>query len=315
MRSLASALLLCLVSGAPLAEGTDTSASPSTIVVHGRVVDELGAPIAGASVAISTERSHQHAATTNGAGEFTAVVPESVPVRLAAQHPDYGLQHTDMSWQGWSRYDVIPPTPIVLTLRRGVVLRGRLLDVDGHARAHERLLLIVAYIGSGPRPIEASTDAAGDFVFERAVLNDFELVVQSVDQWHPEMRQVAGDFLRIPLQRDEWLAHARADEPITVRLEPFTLIRVTVHVTDASGAVVARTDVGLWIRGGVREYVGTMPRTDAHGVCRTLMERSVPYELWVVRNQGARTAPWTQGVSANWQGSVVAATDLTIAIP
>jgi len=299
---------LCVCCSAP------SAAQSHAVTVRGRVVDESGAPIAGASVEISSETSHGTALVTDANGAFVVTVPASRAVRLAASHPDYGLQYTDMFWNAWSRYDVPAPS-VLLTLRRGVVLRGQLVDARGSPRANERLLLVFDYEGSGPFPLETTTDGAGEFAFPRAVLNGFELVAQSLSHWHPETQLQPGAYLRVVARHDEWLARARLDQPVIVTVEPFTLLPVTLVATTSAGVRLAGADVDLWVRHGPIEYVGTMPHTDASGRCATLMEPGVVYELWIDRNHGARIAPWTQSIAPRWQGSVDAATTLTLAIP
>jgi protocatechuate 3,4-dioxygenase beta subunit len=291
--------------------------SPRNVVVRGRVVDDLGAPIAGASITVSTELSHRDGPVTDANGEFSVTVPETPAVRLVASHPDFGLQYTDMTSSDWSRYDVPPPPPheLELTLHRGLVLRGRVVDASGAPMAHETLLLVYDYEGSGPHPLETTTDADGGFSFPRAVLRGFELVVRSLDHWQPQIGDVPGDYLRVVPQRDEWLAHARLDEPVTVTVVPFTLVPVTVAVVGDRGQPLANADVDLWVRSGPDEYVGTMPHTDAEGRCRTLMETGVAYDLWVAPNRGARTAPWTESIAPRWHGAIEVATTLRVAIP
>ncbi len=285
------------------------------IAVRGRVVDEAGAPIAGATISVSSETDHYADLTSAADGTFVAIVRPTSALRLAAAHPSYGTQWADMDWRGWSRYDAIPPDPVQLTLRAGVVLRGRLLDIDGSPRAHETLLLVPAYVGSGPPTITATTDANGEFVFPRAVLNRFELVVRSLAHWHPETQQRAGDYLEIAQQTADWLARARADQPIEIRITPLTLVTVHFTVTRASGSPVARTAVDLWLRTAPTEYVGTVPRTDAQGGCSALIEPHVAYEIWVSEDHGTRTPPWTEGIAPTWRGSVDGTTTLPLTLP
>ena len=328
---------LCACSGSPEARpSASASASPSasatptrspplddvppllvvprgSVGVRGRVVDEAGAPIAGAAVSVSTEASHDYPdVLTDANGAFTTVVRATPALRLAASHPDYGLQWTDMEWRAWSRYDAISPEPVQLTLRRGVVLRGRLVDHTAQPRAAETLLLIPSYIGSGPHTLDATTDADGQFVFPRAVLNQFELIPRSLDEWHPETRQRAGEFLRIAQHPVEWAARAEAFESIEVATAPLTLVTVTFAITSATGAPLPHTDIDLWLRSGPTDYVGTVPRTDTQGRCRALMEPGIAYEVWASRDHAAREAPWSQSIPSGWHGSVEAPSLLTL---
>jgi hypothetical protein len=176
------------------------------------------------------------------------------------------------------------------------------------------VLLVPAYVGSGPPTLTATTDANGELAFPRAVLNRFELVVHSLDHWHPETRQRPGDYLAIAQQPTDWLAQARADQPIAIRITSLRLVRVRLAVTRASGAPAARTAVDLWLRTSPTEYVGTAPRTDAQGRCSVLMEPHVPYEIWVSEDHGTRTAPWSEGVAPTWSGMIDGATTLPLAL-
>lgn len=286
---------------------------PRTLVVH--VVDEVGTPVVGAELSASTETRRRVAGATDANGELVVSVPSGVAVRLAASHPDYGLQHTDMNWTAWSRYDVVTTQSLTLTLRRGIVVHGRLLDASGQARAHERLLLIYAYRGSGPHPLEATTDATGAFAFPRAVLDELEIVPTSLEEWHPETGTNAGTHARVAPAASAWLAQARAGQSITLTVEPYELLAATLEIRDAAGATLPRRAIELWLRGGPSQYVGTAPRTDARGRCVVLMERGVPYELWAMRERPSRAAPWTQGIASQWHGSVDAPADLTITLP
>lgn len=302
--------LLCLLffAGSALAQG-------GRVTVQGRVLDESGAPIAGATVHVSSETHHYADLTTDADGRFTATVRPTPALRLAAEHPSYGEQWTDMRWSGWSRYDAIPPDPVELVLRRGVVLAGRLLDVDGSPRGHETLLLIPAYVGSGPRPLTVRTGADGSFSFPRAVLTDFEIVPRSLDHWHPETGHRPGDFVRVATDTSAWLAHARAGEPVELRLQAHTLVTVTFAVTHADGARAARQSVYLWLRTSPTTWLGTQRRTDAQGRCTALVEPRVPYEVWVSADTSPHTPPWSDGVTPGWRGTVEAATTVPIVVP
>lgn len=122
--------------------------------------------------------------------------------------------------------------------------------------------------------------------------------MRSLDHWHPETRQRAGDYLEIAQQSADWLARARADQPIEIRVVPRTLVTARFTVTRASGSPVASTSVHLWLRSAPTEYVVSVPRTDAQGRCSALMEPHVPYEIWVSEGDSARMPPWSEGITS-----------------
>jgi len=193
------------------------------VMVVGEVTDESGGPIAGARVEFSSESPGRLSTLTDDLGHFEAAVPPGPILRIAASHADYGQQWTDYEWHSWSQYDEMPSSPVHLMLRRGAVLRGRLVDQQGAPRANLRLLMIPAYVGSGPATLDVRTDAEGRFAFERAVLNHFELVPLSLDEWPPQASRRPGAHVRIVDERDAWLARAAAGEPVELRLESYTV--------------------------------------------------------------------------------------------
>jgi len=162
------------------------------------------------------------------------------------------------------------------------------------------VLLIPAYRGSGPATLEARTDSAGRFAFERAVLNHFELVPRSLDEWLPDHYGTPGAHLRIVADRDTVLARSSAGEPVELRLESYTLLAVVVSLTDGAGAALRDRDVNIWRRSAPDQFWGGLLRTDGEGRVRVLMERGVTYELWAIVFEPDQQleAPWTQGIAA-----------------
>jgi hypothetical protein len=283
--------------------------------VVGEVTDEAGAPIAGALVELSSEQSEPTSVRTDEGGRFEVLIAPAPSLRIAASHPDFGLQATDYQWRGWSQYDRLPTGPVHLVLRRGVVLTGVLRDEAGQPWAHQTLLLVPAYIGSGPWTHSTTTDAAGRFELPRAVLDQFELVPRSLDDWHP---RDPGEHVRITGASAEWLARARLGQPIELTVTRFTLIPLTVQLTDATGALARDRSVQLWLRNrrAPEDYRGSLPRSDAQGRVVEVVERGVEHELWVSEpDQRGLVAPWTASAPPLWQGALEGATTIALSIP
>ncbi|HBQ13208.1 MAG TPA: hypothetical protein DEF51_19390, partial [Myxococcales bacterium] len=204
----------------------------------------------------------------------------------------------------------IPDHPIRLVLRRGVVLRGRLLGPDGRPAARTRLLMVPAYVGSGPSTLQVRTDDDGRFAFERAALDHFELVPEALRNWNARY-EGPGAYLRIPHDTARWVEAARAGRDVTLQIEPYALVPLFVRTTDADGRPLGRREMALWLRsserrGGGDDVLGTTRRTDAEGRLRVLLEAGRAYEVYVrLREEGAPlTAPWTQGGAASWTGTI-----------
>jgi len=206
--------------------------------------------------------------------------------------------------------------PVTLTLRRGVVLTGRLL-AHGAPRANERVLLIPAYVGSGPATREATTDRGGAFAFPRLVLAEFELVSGSLDNWHPGASTKSGTFDRIVAPSANILLHeAKAGRPVDLRVESYVLLPIPLEIVDAKGAAMASEEVDVWTRGGADAFRGTVLTTDASGRAHVAMELGAPYELWATRHpRGASIeAPWDHGAAPVWKGTPTQTTTLRLRI-
>lgn len=275
-------------------------------VVTGRVVDEAGDPIAGATIQTTSNGGARSETTADARGWFSVAVPPGPHVYLAAAHPDYGLQWTDYQWNGWRHHDAIPDAAITLTLRRGHVLRGRLVDSAGDPVANRTLLMIPGYIGSGPATLEARTDARGEFAFERCQLTSYELVPDGLRNWGPTE---AGTFARIASPDAEaWADAAAHGRRVELVREQFVRVPVAVDVS----ALRARR-VQVWRRWGEHSMRGNAERV-RDGRISISMERGVEHRLWVRRHADGDPlrAPFPEH-EADWTGTPTGPTQITIA--
>jgi hypothetical protein len=170
------------------------------------------------------------------------------------------------------------------------------LGVDGRPLANEQLLLVYASVGSGPRPEETRTDAEGRFTFDRMLLRSFELVPESLRNWHAVE---PGRYRRVADPDPEgWVSAARSERAIEIALEAFERVPVTVEVPPELA------QVEVWTRWGPDQYEGSAPSARA-GRVQLTMERGVAHELWVApfREGQALTAPWSSGVAPDWSGT------------
>lgn len=261
-------------------------------VIVGQVHDESGAPIGGAVVRAMDEEGHEARAIADASGRFELVVRPTPYVRVTAEHPDFGLQWTDYEWDGWSVGGPIPDHPIELVLRRGVELHGRVVLPDGSPFADRDLILVPAYVGSGPPTREAHSDARGELRFERMVLRSFELVPTSLRNWHPDD---AGEYVRVSSPDPAaWSRAASTGQPLSLVLERFELVRVEIEVGAGS--------VQVWTRWGPELYRGSAP-TVSRGRVEISMERGRPHELWVApfREGESLTPPFAR--APDWTGT------------
>ena len=233
------------VTMSPIAAGGERQTSAPAreqATVTGYVTDEAGQPVPGATVrvlsSLQAARRDEVSVSTTATGAFSATFPASPRVLVDATHPDYGLQFTggaspfgaeEVRWTAFSYAGPVPATPITLQLRRGVVLRGRVVGPSGQPFAGEPLFVVPSYIGSGPLKLETVTDLDGEFEFPRMVLKRFELVPHSLDYFAPGR---AGTYLRVTTQTPEiWAAEAAAGRSVEVLLQSYTRVDVTLDVS------------------------------------------------------------------------------------
>lgn len=260
----------------------------ATIV--GSVVDEEGHPVAGAVLRASDESERDVRASTDERGHFELPFAATPYVFVRAGHDAFGDQSTDREWNGWIWSGPIPDAPITLTLRRGVVLSGVVTRPEGAPFASADLLLVPAYVGSGPRTITTHTDAMGHFAFDRMVLGQFDLVPEGLAHWHPTE---PGRYLRAraPSPAD-WVRAATEGRAVALALEGVELVPVSIEV--------GHRPVQVWTRWGEDLYAGSAPRI-VGGRVRITMERGRAHELWVEPYAGSLEAPFDR--AADWTGT------------
>jgi hypothetical protein len=278
--------------------------------VSGYVQDEAGRGVSGAAVRAMTMPAEDIVTTLSARdGAFTLEVPPTPQVSLSASHPDFGAQWTSgrivgrPSWDGYGYGGAVPDRPVTLVLRRGVILRGRVLHRDGQPFANEEMRIVPGYIGSGPSWSRATTDRDGRFAFERMVLSSFELVAR--DHWHPNK---PGRYFRITQDPEAWVATAAAGGSIEVRLEPYVLLPVTLDVS-------AFRSPSVQVHGQSKDMSwGTALEVDSMGRVPISMEQGLEQELWVVPGTGiGMSPPRYSGVRPHWKGVPTTAMTLTIA--
>jgi hypothetical protein len=286
-----------------LALGLGLSA-PAQVTVTGRVTDESGSPVSGAEVRVLAPSAKVDSkVVTDAGGLFSASIPPVAVVSISASHSDFGLQFTSgadirvPAWTGFRYAGAVPTGAIDLRLRRGVVLRGRVVDPSGRPFAGDSMFYVPRHNGSGPPRHQAETDQDGRFEFERMVLNDkFELVPHGLDFWHP---RVEGSYFRVVQAPESWLAAAASGRPIDLQLQAYRLVTLTLDVS-----AMRVPNVQVWTRSGSEASGGAALEVE-NGRVRIAMEQGVAYQLWVVPGTGRNmVAPWTRGINAQWAGTV-----------
>ncbi len=166
--------------------------------VTGRLADGDGVAIDGATVLLDvrTETAgranyvFQATTDTSGAFEVTGVPPGAL-VRLSAR----GAGWLPRSWRSLGRsVRAGEATHLELTLYRGSVLRGRVLDNEGAVVVGAR---VGAYGGSAHNRLHALTDADGSYTLLGLTPGDYELYVRARGYYDPEgptIRAGGGSF-------------------------------------------------------------------------------------------------------------------------
>jgi protocatechuate 3,4-dioxygenase beta subunit len=214
-------------------------------MLAGRVVDEDGRPVAGAGVSLlSSSESPIDAAVrlrsgvasrlrTRPDGSFTATrLPPGENQRLSVQHPEFerGTVGGISLVAGGTR------SGVVVTIRRGVVLTGRVSDPDGNPIAGAEV--------SAGRSFAVRSSSGGSLTRVRAEMMEAPRTARSGDDGAFELRGLApGDVavvVRAPGRATETvdpvhLVRGARPDPVEIVLGPGATI---------SGRIVRRTGEG-----------------------------------------------------------------------
>lgn len=221
----------------PGATGTSTA---ETTILEGRVVDEGGRPIAGASVTllrvgvglIAIREPLGTVARTNGAGRYAFEgVPSSTPLAVEASAPGQAATRSG---------DLVarPSTPLVvpdLVLSAGVRVSGRVRSAaDGSPVPAARVAarLVRGGVPADPlgQPIEVRTDAQGDYRLDGLTPETYRFDVS------------ARDFVDTTIDRSFLAARARKEATFDLTLEP-SAGSLLGSARDDSGAPLASVSI------------------------------------------------------------------------
>ncbi|MFN9785787.1 MAG: carboxypeptidase-like regulatory domain-containing protein [Planctomycetia bacterium] len=187
-------------------ESKPAAATPkksSELVLLGRVVDESGAPVAGAEVKAAAAQGGPEfgldeidadmfggwivvdSATSGADGRF------ELPLRRKANTVQFAARKAGFAPLE-QRFDVQPGRHEVgdVRLARGAVVAGRVVNSSGRgvagAAVHRKRVGgdMMAQFNPFPGPVVATTDAAGAFVVDQLAIGDYKLVVKHAE--HPD---------------------------------------------------------------------------------------------------------------------------------
>lgn len=199
----------------------------STAQLEGRVVDDAGRPIGGATVTLSRIASGLLSvpvplgarAKTNGSGRFQFVgVPPRTPLAIEASATGFAPARTD----GITANAGATTTAPDVVLSTGVSVRGRVRSAaDGRAVPAAR---VVARLIRGGVPVdplaagvEATADAQGDYALEGLAAETYRFTV------------TAAEFVDTSVDRSFFAARLRKDAKFDLTLQP------------SAGALIGRT--------------------------------------------------------------------------
>lgn len=191
----------------------------SAVTASGRVLDEKGKPVAGAKVQVSLANDPKPAkgdsrvrytlsstATTDAEGRWTiGKVPDhpSVELSLLVTHPDFVTNNQWNPKEAGVTTKMFRDGTAMLTLKSGVIVRGRVTDPDG-----KPIKDAVVIFGDDPYNSQThckfATDAEGRYRLPALPAGKMSLTVLALG-WTPQMRQVelkpeqpAQDFQMTP---------------------------------------------------------------------------------------------------------------------
>lgn len=225
------------------------------VPLEGRVVDEDGAPVAGARVSVSGARPDGEALTgADGAYLFPRVLPGRQ--RLEVRHADFGLAVEMVQMAG-------PRTRLDVRMSRPTIVQGRILGRDGSLVAEPSLSV-------DDEPVEV--DAEGRFRFSLSP-GEHEIRAEAPDR-APDERRVtaAGD----PIDLDLELGRPGAIVGRIADLAERQFVSLGLQDSSRESSAEARTDeLGRFELTGVAAGGWTLVATDDFG--RTI-ERRVQVE-------------------------------------
>jgi len=246
---------------------------PTPKPIGGRIEDEDGAPIEGATVYVlaSRDRRRLHPAIrdypcqTDAQGRWSCPVtpPDLWDISIRLEHPDYISDATyggtvrDVS-TGW-----LQASPHVAVMRKGTTVSGKVTGPDGKPVFNAAVLQGRSRFGT--HYPETETDKDGNFAFTNCAEGKMVLTVLAKDL-APELIEidVVEDFVEPgPLSVVE-LANCCSDVDVELTLGK----TLTIKVVDPDGNPVpnARIQVVTW-RGNRSLGDAELPsRTDKHGV-------------------------------------------------
>jgi hypothetical protein len=264
--------------------------------LRGVVVDALGLPVAGATVTM--EQGRVVTAKTDADGHFQFTANAGKFLLHGAEHPDFGKDCSDIQQDNR------------ILLRRGIHIRGRLIDPDGNPFSNKQLELVLdsyrhhpeetVHVTNGPWLLTAKTDAEGHFDFGRVCRDNFTFNLN-----YSRLANLPLDYVgsyRQVVHDGDWFEEVLEGHEIIVGTRNTVSEPVTGALVDGVGKSIAdtayRIDIERISEGEVVDSLGTDGKTDPSGKFRLGLWRGETYRL--------RFAT-PDGLSAEWEGRIDAA--------
>jgi uncharacterized GH25 family protein len=248
----------------------------------GRMIDEAGAPVAGANVALVFPQRLAGARVavderplttdTNGSWQCDFVPKDAAYVRVEVTHPDFDSQDNDVS------IDDLATGKAQFRMVSVIRVRGRVLDDAGKpVPAAEVVLGREREIWPGSSTLETTTDAEGRFEFQRV---HFQKRLLGVKAEGSAPALLVAEVKRDLPQIDVRLTRG---EPLRVRVvdnagKPISRVQVNVDEWPSSMQAPRAGVVGRW------SYPGWEWETDAEG--RFVWSNAPPDAISFTFNKG-----------------------------
>ena len=191
--------------------------------IGGKVVDEQGTPVAGAAVyvnALRYDRSRQRVSTQVYDDKFTTdangqwrcgIIPkDATQVALRLEHPDYASDAI-YGQSGNPSMDELRKASDVLVLKKGVTVKGQVVDVQG--KPIDGALVALGQRARGLHAPTARSDGGGHFVLQHCRLQDQAELVVTAKGRCPAVEQFA-----LRSDRSDVLLHLKPAKPLIVRV-------------------------------------------------------------------------------------------------